>query len=190
MARDSRPPGFDMSYRPKRIEAYGPPASAWIWPSVYALLALAFAVVVYAAKYQPYESWLYMYVVDGDSQRIIGARTISFFLVLGGLAALLRTGMRGVTIHPDGVMFRDVLTLGWPKVRDFAWAEIDEIRVERLSIALRMWNGTTQWLPRVMDHEGLRCAMERVAVARAIRMCGDGLRPKGEVASELEDLGQ
>ena len=186
--RESRPLGFDMSYRPRGKEAYGPPLSAWTMPSIYFLVALVFVGIVVAAPYQSPDTWLYRYVVESDIKRAITSRTIAVLFGLGGVSAMMRTAMRGVTIHPDGIAYRDVLTLGWPKVRDFSWAEIDEIIIERSSMALRLWTGAVQRLPSVRDHEGLRDAMERVGVARAIKLRGAGLRPIDDVRAELEEL--
>ena len=178
-----------MAYRPKRDQSFGPPAAAWVLPSVYFVLAVTFAAIVFSTAFQTSGGWLYRYIVEGDDQRILGSRTIACLLLLGGIAALLRTRMRGVTIHPDGLGMRDVVGLGWPKVRNCGWAEIDEIVVDRKVIGLRMWNGDVHWLPKVLDHAGLCGALERVGVARSIPMRGDGLRTVEEVRAELEELG-
>lgn len=188
MARESRPPGFDMTYRPQRRESFGPPVRTWVLPGLYMVAALAFAGVVAFAHLQTSGGWLFRYIVEGDEHRILGARVLSLFVVLGGVAALLRTNMRGVVIHPDGVETRDVIGLAWPKVKNCSWAEIDEIVLEARAVGLRLWDGSNLWLPPVLDHQGLRRALERVAVARGIPLRGD-TRPVEEVEAELDELG-
>ena len=190
MARESRPPGFDMTYRPQGRESFGPPVRTWILPLVYLALALAFAGVVVAANLQTSGNWLFRYVVEGDQHRILGARALALLVVLGGVAAMLRTGMRGVVIHPDGVEFRDVIGFAWPKVQNLSWAEIDEVVFDTAAVGLRTWDGGQLWLPSVLDHRGLRRALERVAVARGIPMKGEGIRPVDEVEAELDEMGE
>ncbi len=190
MPRESRPPGFDMTYRPQGRESFGPPLRTWILPLVYLALALAFAGVVVAANLQTSGNWLFRYVVEGDQHRILGARTLALLVVLGGIAAMLRTAMRGVVIHPDGVEFRDVVGFAWPKVRNLSWAEIDEVVFQTSGVGIRTWEGSQLWLPSVLDHRGLQRALERVAVARGIPMRGDGLRPVDEVEAELDEMNE
>ena len=177
-----------MAYRPKKREAFGPPAAAWILPLVYLVAALVLTGIVLVMTLQTSGGWLYRYVVEGDDHRVLGARGLALISLLGALAVMLRTSMRGVTIHPDGVGYRDVVGPGWPQVRNCAWAEIDEIMVDRHAVALRLWNGDTLWLPKVYDHPGLRGALERVAVARSIPIRGEGIRTVEEVRAELENV--
>lgn len=179
-----------MTYRPQGRESFGPPLRTWILPLVYLALALAFAGVVVAANLQTSGNWLFRYVVEGDQHRILGARTLALLVVLGGIAAMLRTAMRGVVIHPDGVEFRDVVGFAWPKVRNLSWAEIDEVVFQTSGVGIRTWEGSQLWLPSVLDHRGLQRALERVAVARGIPMRGDGLRPVDEVEAELDEMNE
>ncbi|HQK17617.1 MAG TPA: PH domain-containing protein, partial [Polyangiaceae bacterium] len=188
MARESRPPGFDMTYRPQGRESFGPPLRTWILPTLYLVLAIAFVGLVMAASLHTSDSWLFRYIVEGDSHRILGARTLAVLVLLGGIAAMLRTSMRGVVIHPDGVEYRDVFGLSWPKIKNLSWAEIDEIVFESSNVALRSWEGERIWLPAVLDRQGLQRALERVAVARGIPMQGKSLRPIDEIEAELDEM--
>jgi hypothetical protein len=188
MARESRPPGFDMSYRPQGRQSFGPPVRTWVLPASYLVVAILFAGVVAAAYTQTSGGWLFRYIVEGDQHRVVGAKFLALFVVLGGVAAVARTGMRGVVVHADGIEARDVVNFAWPKVKNCTWAEIDEFVFEGKSVGLRLWDGDRLWLPQVLDQEGLRRAVERVAVARGIPLRGE-TRPKEEVEAEIDEMG-
>src|SRR5690606_2947009 len=98
MARPSRPPGFDMTYRPAET-TFGPPFRARL-PSLLYVFAAGFAVmIVIAAERSPVDSWLYVNVVERGVRGLIGARTLAFLLALGAIASVLRANMRGVRVH-------------------------------------------------------------------------------------------
>ena len=119
MSRESRPPGFDMSYRPKARRSFGPPMVSWIFPTVYLVFAMAFVGIVISTDLNVSSGWIYRYFVEGDDRRIIGVHTIAVFVMIGGIASMLRTKMRGVVIYGDGIGFRDVGNWGWPTVRNY-----------------------------------------------------------------------
>lgn len=172
MARPSRPPGFDMTYRPAET-AFGPPLSARIPSFIYLLAALLVVMVVVLAENSPHGSWLYVNVVERGARGVIASRTVAFLLVLGALSALLRANMRGVRIRGDGVEYRDVVSLGLPRLRRYRWAQIDGIVLDLPeSVALDLWDGTRAFLPVVADRVGLAAALEKVGVARAIPVRG------------------
>ena len=172
MPRDSRPPGFDMTYKPQRRKAYGPPALTWVLPSLYFVLSLTFFAVVMLGQFLPSSTWLFRYIVEGDEYRIVGARTLGLIMLAGGVAALVRTSMRGVVVHPDGIEARYVISLGWPKVKNCTWMEIDRLIFDRGRVILHLWDGTIYSLPDVRDRDGLSQALEKVATARAIPVRG------------------
>ncbi len=157
-----------MSYVPVGRRAFGPPARAWIFPGIYVALALVFLGLVLIAEASPSSSWLFQYVVAGDVHRIVSARVLAIIAVLGGVAALVRTGMRGVVMHPDGVEARYVETLGWPRVRSCTWMEVDHVVIDDHDVSLHLWNGSTILLPRVADRNGLINGFERVASSKTI----------------------
>lgn len=161
-----------MSYRPEGRQAFGPPAATWILPAVYFVISIAFLAVVLFAQMTAGDSWLHRYIVEGDEYRIVGARALAGIMALGGLAALLRTAMRGVVVHPDGVEARYVINLGWPKVKSFTWMEIDRLMFQGGHVTVKLWDGTRFGLPAVRDHETLSMTLERIAVARAIPVTG------------------
>lgn len=169
VARPSRPPGFDMTYRP-RDEAFGPPLLQRVPSFLHVAFALAIVTTVLVAERGSHGSELYQYMFM--RQHLIDARTLSIIVVVSALASLLRTSMRGVKIRGDSVEFRDVVSNVWPRVRRYRWAQIDRINLLERSITLDLWDGTCQLLPRVNDHEGLAVALERVALARAIPLSG------------------
>jgi hypothetical protein len=81
--------------------------------------------------------------------------------------------MRGVVVHPGGVETRDLLSMGWPRVRRFAWPQIDKIVLDAgPDIALDLWDGRRELLPQVNDRKNLALLLERVALARAIPISG------------------
>jgi hypothetical protein len=158
-----------MTYRPAE-SMFGPPWSSRIPSLLYALLAALAVALVVSAELRP-NSWLRAYLME--KPRPIEARTFAGLLSIGALASLLRSGMRGVRIRGDALEYRDVASLGWPKVRRYKWAQIDRIVfAEGSSIALDLWDGTRAFLPIVSDPRGLSQVLEKVAVARAIPVSG------------------
>ena len=181
MARPSRPPGFDMTYRPAET-AFGPPLSAHLPSAFYLLCAVATAIVVFVAYQAPVGSWLYLQIVERSARGVIGARTVSLLLVAGAISSLIKTSMRGVRIRPDGLEFREVVSLGMPRMRRYKWAQIDRILLDSPSaITIELWDGTHAYLPDVNDREQLGAALEKIALARAIPVRG------GSGVDELPD---
>lgn len=157
-----------MTYRPAE-STFGPPLAARIPSLLYMTLALAVVLMVAAAEAGQSAS-LRAYLIERPHP--IEARTFAALLVLGALASLLRSNMRGVRIRGDAVEYRDVASLGWPKVRRYKWAQIDRIVFEDQVIALDLWDGTRAFLPVVSDLRGLSSVLETVAAARAIPVKG------------------
>lgn len=185
MARPSRPPGFDMTYRPAE-SIFGPPWPARVPAMLYVLLALGVVAFVVTGEAAPSNTWLYIYVVEQDVHRVVGMRTLAAVVCLSALATVVRSGMRGVRVRPDGVEYRDVLTLGLPRVRRFRWAQIDCVVLDQPNtIALDLWDGSRAFLPRVGDRAGLALVLETVATARAIPVRGgrgiDEIPESGEI---------
>src|SRR5262245_3423359 len=119
MARPSRPPGFDMTYRPAGSVSFGPPILDGLPTIGYlGLAAIACLVIVYGQN-APSNSRAFQYVVEGDRHRMISSTACAIVLLVSGLAALVREQMRGVIVHPDGIEMRELLPLGWPRVRRF-----------------------------------------------------------------------
>ena len=189
MARLSRPPGFDMTYRPNE-SSFGPPFAARVPSLLYLLIALFAVGAVVAAEHSPSNSWLYVNIVERGVKGFISARVCAGLLLLGAVSSVLRTSMRGVHVRGDGVDYRDVVALGWPRARRFKWAQIDRIVLDLPFIALDLWDGTRSFLPAVEDRQALANVLEKVGHARAIPVRGglglDELPEAGEFGAEEE----
>jgi len=177
-----------MTYRPTE-SVFGPPWVKRIPSTLYLAIALAVLATVLTAERSPSNTWLYVYIVERDVHRIIGSRTLAVILLLSSLAAVIRAGMRGVRVRGDGVEYRDLISLGLPKVRRYKWAQIDRIILDQAeAIALDLWDGTRAFLPMVSDRDGLAALLEKVAVARAIPVRGgigvDEIPESGEFDEE------
>ena len=185
MARPSRPPGFDMTYRPERRVTFGPPLRQQL-PALgyFAFALLVSAVIFYGQEYAPSSSRVFQYVVEGDRNRMIPSSVCAIILFTSALAAVLREQMRGVVLHPDGIEMRELLSFGWPRVRRLQWSQIDRVFVPSASppsrgapepprsIRLDLWDGSRTWLPDVAKASELGIMLERVALARAIPIEG------------------
>jgi hypothetical protein len=187
MARISRPPGFDMTYRPERRVAFGPPLRQRALSFAYLVFALVVTGVIVYGQHAPTSSAIFHYVVEGDTSRAIPSSVCAIILVCSALAAVIREQMRGVVLHPDGIDVRELLSLGWPRVRRFHWSQIDKVFVpaegatEPKTIRLDLWDGTRTWLPDVARAGELGIMLERVALARAIPIEGG--------TGNIDDLG-
>ncbi len=158
-----------MTYRPAE-SVFGPPLSARIPSLVYLLIAVLVVGLVASAELAS-GGWLRAYLIERPHP--IGARTFAALIAVGALSSLLRSGMRGVRIRGDALEYRDIATMGWPRVRRYRWAQIDRIVFsDDMSIALDLWDGSRAFLPVVSDARGLSSVLEKVAAARAIPVSG------------------
>lgn len=176
-----------MTYKPQQRQSFGAAYTAWVLPVLYLFGAIAFVAIVVIAHTRVSDNWLLRFVVEGDSQRPLGAFVLSLITLGGAIAALIRTAMIGVIIHPDGVEVRDVVGFGWPKVKNCSWPEIDEIELTDQLVGLRLWDGKGILMPSVRNPTALRHAFERVGVARGIPLRGDNVRDVEVVQEEIED---
>jgi hypothetical protein len=161
-----------MTYRPTET-SFGPPLAIRMPSILYAVLAASAVVVVLLAEASPSGSWLYLNVVERGVRGIMSARVFAACLVVGAGASLLRANMRGVRIRGDGVEYRDIVSLGIPRLRRFKWAQIDRVILDQpRSVALDLWDGTRAFLPEVSDRPTLSATLEKVAHARAIPVRG------------------
>jgi hypothetical protein len=177
-----------MTYRP--AETVFPPPFVVRLPSfLYLLLAAAVVAVVVAAHVSPTNTNLHIWIVEQDPRRLISSRTFATLVALSALASVFRSNMRGVRVRPDGIEYRDLVSLGWPRVRRYRWAQIDCVVLDQpRSIVLDLWDGTRAFLPEVGDRPGLESALEKVATARAIPVRGGkGLDEIPDSIDEDED---
>lgn len=176
-----------MTYRPSET-SFGPPWLIRVPSLLYAALALGAVVVVLLAESSPSSSWLYANVVERGVRGIMSARMFAGCLVVGAVSSVLRANMRGVRIRGDGVEYRDIVSLGIPRLRRFKWAQIDRVILDSpRSVALDLWDGTRAFLPEVSDRPSLASTLEKVAHARAIPVRGGQGLDELPDSSELPD---
>ncbi len=144
-----------MTYRPERRVAFGPPFRKRVLSYTYLAFALAVCGIIIYGQHAPSGSWAFHYVVEGDSSRVVPSSVCAIILMCSALAGVLREQMRGVILHPEGIDVRELLSLGWPRVRRFHWSQIDRVFVPSAqaltekNIRLDLWDGTRTWLPDV-----------------------------------------
>lgn len=184
MARASRPPGFDMSYRPDSTMSFGPPLKERLPWFAYFVFALVIVGIIMYGQNAPTNSTLFRYVVEEDRHRIMPASVCGIILFFSALAGLLRDQMRGVVVRPEGVELRELLAFGIPRVRKWTWAQIDRMRLPTTEdttaenpvlhgdITLDLWDGSSTLLPTVNNKLGLALVLERVALSRSIPIEG------------------
>jgi hypothetical protein len=161
-----------MTYRPAET-VFGPPFVVRIPSFVYLVIALTAVIVLMMAERSQPGSFLYVQVMERSARGFIGARTVVALLVVGSLAAIIQSGMRGVRIRGDGIEYRDMLTIGIPRVRRVKWAQIDCIVLNLPhAVAFDLWDGSRAYLPVVSDRRRLSATLEEVAAARAIPVRG------------------
>ena len=73
--------------------------------------------------------------------------------------------MRGVIVTRDSVETRS-LSMGFPRVRRFRWAQIDRVVLDKTDVLFELWNGEYERLPKVHKAEELVDLLERVAIGR------------------------
>jgi hypothetical protein len=180
-----------MTYRPTAT-SFGPPFLLRVPSILYGVLAVVAVIIVLVAEGSPPTSWLFVNVVQRGLRGFMSARVFAGCLVVGAVASLLRANMRGVRVRPDGVEYRDVVSLGIPRLRRFKWAQIDRVILDAgRHVALDLWDGTRAFLPDVSDRSSLAATLEKVAHARAIPFRGglglDELPDSLELAEEDEE---
>jgi hypothetical protein len=170
MARPSRPPGFDMTYRPM-AEFFGPPWPMRLPSMAHGGLALLAVLLVFLAQRG---------ILGGGAHHYLFRQRhlIDPYLAVGafGLSAVLsmvRDSMRGVQIRPNWIEYRELLSAVWPRVRRYRWAQIEGICFEEGgAICVDLWDGRREFLPQVGQPESLRRTLSHVARARAIPLSG------------------
>ena len=192
-----------MTSRPEKRMAFGPPLKERLPALLYLSFALAVSGVIFYGQNAPSSSRLFQYVVEGDRHRLVSSSVCAIILCVSAIAMVLREQMRGVVVHPDGIELRELLTFGVPRVRRFAWSQIDRmavpsaqariggaaaVSVPSSNIRLDLWDGSRTWLPDVGDKIALSVMLERVALARAIPIEG-GTGLMDDLGNPLQDDG-
>lgn len=186
VTRRSRPPGFDMTYRP-RESVFAAPLAVRVPSLVYLVIALAVSAFVLMGQQASSGTWVFHYVVEEDVRRTMSIHTFAIILLVSSLALVVRASMRGVRIYPDGVEARDVLNFIVPKLKRYRWPQIEQIVVEGSShISFDLWDGSRAYLPEVSDRALLASTLEHIARARAIPIRG-GAPPDDLEQPDLDD---
>lgn len=152
---------FDMAYNPTSEErfVFGPP----VWQRLPSLLFLGFASAVGLAALLAHSgsggTALHRFIVAENRTPLV------WVIVLAAVATFVRSGLRGVIITREGVETRSI-SLGFPRVRRFRWAQIDRIVLDRNDVLFELWNGSYERLPKVREGEKLVDLLERVAIGR------------------------
>jgi hypothetical protein len=163
---------FEMAYSPASGDkfSFGPPTYQRI-PSLF-FLAFAIAMVgfVFVVEAGPSTSRFYRWIVEGDRGRPLRAQTLSFIVLASAIGTIVRAQMRGVIVRADGVEARYLLPMGLPRIRRWAWSQIERIVLDDSQVMFELWNGQYERLPRVRDPAKLADLLERIAIGRRIRL--------------------
>ena len=165
---------FEMAYSPspKERHAFGPPFRSRIPSLVYLCVGIALLSIVGIAYSSSGNGQLYDFFVEGDRFRAVRSPVLAAMVLVSGLATVLRAHMRGVIVHGDGLEMRDILVLGVPTVRKWAWAQIHRIIVDdtqpQTRVALELWDSSHVKLPEVSKGRELADLLERIGASRRI----------------------
>jgi len=159
---------FDMSFAPDKPmrEVFIAPFKARAPSLAYLAFALAVVAVVVTAYNGSSNTRLWVWIVEGDRGRPIGAQPLSILLTVSALGTAIRSWMRGVVVTSEGVQTREVLLLGLPRIKSWAWAQIDRLIVDERGVMLELWDGRYERLPDVAEPARLSALLEQVALGR------------------------
>jgi hypothetical protein len=153
---------FEMAYNPTASDrfVFGPP----IWQRLPSLLFVGFAGVLAAAAVLAHgnastNSALHRFIVEENRTPLV------FIIVLAAVATFIRSGLRGVIVTNEGVETR-TLSMGFPLVRKYRWAQIDRVILDGHDVVFELWNGSYERLPKVRKSVEMADLLERVAVGR------------------------
>lgn len=172
---------FEMTYSAPtgRRTKFGPPLRQRIPSALYLLAALGLgAVVLYGYTTAPTDSRLFVWLVEGDRDRVLSASVLASIVVVSALATTLRTHMRGVLVGDEWIEARYLLAFGIPRARRWAWPEVTRVVLDDVSVGLELWDGSFHRLPEVsaarelagrMASEARRRRIDVTELDRAIR---------------------
>lgn len=163
---------FEMSYSPVEGDrfVFGPPLRMRVPGFLYLGFALFLMALVSAAHASTSNSKLYIWIVEGDRNRPLSAGILAFIVLISALGTVIRAHMRGVIVRMDGIEARYLLSLGMPKIKRWAWPQIDRFVIDDTQVMLELWDGTYERLPEVADTAKLTNLLERIAAGRRIHV--------------------
>jgi hypothetical protein len=162
---------FEMTYSAPtgRRTKFGPPLRQRIPSALYLAAALALGcVVLYGYMGAPTGSPLFVWLVEGDRDRIVSAGVLASIVVVSGFATVVRTHMRGVLVGDEWIEARYLLPFGIPRARRWAWPEVTRVVVDDVHVGLELWDGSFQRLPEVSERRELANRMTSEAHRRRI----------------------
>lgn len=159
---------FEMAYNPEKADrfAFGPPMTVRAPGLVFLAVASALALAVVAAQHAPSNSALFVWVVEGDRHRTLGAAPFAFLILMVALVNVVKTELRGVIVTAEAIETRDIKFGGMPSVKRWSWAQVDRVVVDEDEVMLELWNGTYDKLPRVRKGRELADIIAQIATAR------------------------
>ena len=163
---------FEMAYSPSASDrfAFGPPLRMLVPSCLYLTFAFCVVGLVVAAHLGASNSRLYIWVVEGDRGRPIGSVALALIVLASGIGTVIRAHMRGVIVRAEGVEARYLLALGVPRIKRWAWSQVERIIVDERAVMFELWNGEYERMPEVKEPRKLRELLERIAAARHIRV--------------------
>lgn len=165
---------FEMAYTPGSGDrfAFGPPLRMRLPSLAFLGVALAAAATVFFAySAASSSSALFRWVVEGDKHRILAAPGFALILVASAIGTAIRAHMRGVIVTDEGIESRTLLALGVPRVRRFAWPQVDRVIVDEDSaVMLELWDGRYERLPEVAEAPRLAQLLEQIAAGRRMQV--------------------
>jgi hypothetical protein len=164
---------FEMAYTPEAGDrfAFGPPLKTKVPSFLYLAVALVAATLVGIAYTSSSGSALFRYIVEGDKHRILSAPGFALILVASAVGTVVRTHMRGVIVSARGIETRTLLMFGLPRVRAWAWPQVDRIIVDDgHQVLLELWDGSYERLPEVGAASRLAELLQQIAHGRRIQV--------------------
>jgi hypothetical protein len=163
---------FEMAYSPTASDrfAFGPPMRMRIPSFLYLGFAVVLVAIVLVAYNGSSNSPLYIWVVEGDRGRPLSSGVLAFIVLASAVGTVIRTHMRGVIVRAEGVEARYVLLLGLPRIKRWAWSQVERIVLDDRAVMFELWNGTYERMPEVAEPRQLGELLERIAAARRIRV--------------------
>jgi hypothetical protein len=163
---------FEMAYNPRAGErfAFGPPLRMRIPGFVYLVFALVLVGLVTVAYTGSSNTQLYIWIVEGDRGRPLHSSLLAFIVLASAVGTVLRAHMRGVIVREDGVEARYLLALGFPRIKKWAWTQIERVVMDDTAVVFELWNGGYERMPEVAEPKKLGELLERIAGARKIRV--------------------
>jgi hypothetical protein len=160
-----------MAYSPvaRRAVSFGPPLRQRLPSLLFFVFGTALVGLVLTAYYvASSNSALYIWIVDGDRARPLPAAVLAIVVFMSALGTVIRARMRGVLVHPDGLEARYLLPLGVPRVKRWAWAQVERVVLDDDGAMLELWDTTYERLPDVADPKELGRLLEQIAHERRI----------------------